>query len=346
MALWAALGPGCSSFSEPSPICVGGVAVDEGGPCEHGVARDHQIPFRADVDTRVSQAFYGYETHQGDLSYAVDFSCRPGQAVTASRGGVVWGVRQDSNRGCPDDECVEDANYVIIDHGDGTYSSYFHLQHRGAIVETGDEVCAGEVIGVCGSTGFATGTHLHFSVRDTSWRTVPVMFDEVAERSPGVILPREEYRSQNERQSGCDGGTWSTLGRDAFAHRGILLADDLPTVIDEGDSRTWQIEGRYGGELPKVAIHRRAPGESEWMTECVEVEDGGHFSAELQWPASGLSGAFYFFMMTGADEACRAPGWAWAYRVRMLFRGDDEAIDQREDEGAQSRRDEPVRPTP
>ena len=55
-------------------------------------------------------------------------------------------------------------NYVIIDHGDGVVTRYYHLAADSVRVAAGDEVHAGEVIGMMGSTGYSTGAHLHFQV--------------------------------------------------------------------------------------------------------------------------------------------------------------------------------------
>ena len=52
---------------------------------------------------------------------------------------------------------------VIIDHGGGMTTLYAH-QSR-VLVGTGSQVAAGEVVGHIGSTGLATGPHLHFEVR-------------------------------------------------------------------------------------------------------------------------------------------------------------------------------------
>lgn len=53
-------------------------------------------------------------------------------------------------------------NCVIIDHGWGLYSGYYHMSAIQA--EAGQQVSQGEVIGLVGSTGMSTGPHLHWSV--------------------------------------------------------------------------------------------------------------------------------------------------------------------------------------
>jgi murein DD-endopeptidase MepM/ murein hydrolase activator NlpD len=60
-------------------------------------------------------------------------------------------------------------NAVFLDHGDGLITMYMHLLRAG--VEEGASVRRGERVGVVGSTGRATGPHLHFGVR---WRGAPV----------------------------------------------------------------------------------------------------------------------------------------------------------------------------
>lgn len=54
-------------------------------------------------------------------------------------------------------------NYVIIDHGNGVETLYAHMSENKA--EVGSSVSAGEVIGYVGTTGEATGPHVHFEVR-------------------------------------------------------------------------------------------------------------------------------------------------------------------------------------
>lgn len=52
---------------------------------------------------------------------------------------------------------------VFVDHGDGLISMYFHLS--GMAVEKGDGVERGEILGLVGESGRATGPHLHVGVR-------------------------------------------------------------------------------------------------------------------------------------------------------------------------------------
>lgn len=61
-------------------------------------------------------------------------------------------------------------NHVIINHGDllgdgqNIQTLYAHMQHGSVPVRTGDQIKVGDFLGLVGSTGTATGIHLHFEV--------------------------------------------------------------------------------------------------------------------------------------------------------------------------------------
>ncbi len=56
-------------------------------------------------------------------------------------------------------------NYVRILHSDGTYSYYAHMKQGSVLVQEGDTVTCGQVIGLVGSSGNSQGPHLHFELR-------------------------------------------------------------------------------------------------------------------------------------------------------------------------------------
>ncbi len=86
-----------------------------------------------------------------------------GAPVVAAASGTVITASYDGAYG----------NYVIIDHG-STSTVYAHLS--GLAVSVGDSVNQGATIGYVGSTGRATGTHLHFEVYVGDGRVDPAQY--------------------------------------------------------------------------------------------------------------------------------------------------------------------------
>jgi murein DD-endopeptidase MepM/ murein hydrolase activator NlpD len=90
-------------------------------------------------------------------------------------------------------------NGVQVTHDDGTFAQYLHFTRDGALVEVGDSVVQGQVIGLSGFTGL-TGSreHLHFvvmeSLSQTSRKTLPVSFRNVEGRQP--LRADRTYRAQ------------------------------------------------------------------------------------------------------------------------------------------------------
>jgi murein DD-endopeptidase MepM/ murein hydrolase activator NlpD len=113
-------------------------AADPGG------SRQHVIRFVWPTRGVITQEFWAY--HPG-IDIAAEFGT---QEVAVDAGQVVfagWGSY---------------GIYVEIDHGNGFHSIYGHMS--AVLVKTGDTLTQGQVIGLMGATGRATGVHLHFEI--------------------------------------------------------------------------------------------------------------------------------------------------------------------------------------
>ena len=69
---------------------------------------------------------------------------------------------------------------VVIDHGGAVQSMYFHLEE--IKVQQGENVARGQVIGLVGATGRATGPHLHFGMRVNGARVDPMQIIVLSEQ--------------------------------------------------------------------------------------------------------------------------------------------------------------------
>jgi murein DD-endopeptidase MepM/ murein hydrolase activator NlpD len=87
-----------------------------------------------------------------DYHAGLDIAGDKGQPVYATASGTITHVGYQGNYG----------NLIVVDHGFGLVTRYGHLS--AFAVKKGDRVTRGDVIGRLGSTGRATGTHLHYEV--------------------------------------------------------------------------------------------------------------------------------------------------------------------------------------
>ncbi len=158
----------------------------------------YSLPYAPGKAFRVSQSYNGTYSHFGADQYAIDWRMPQGTPVYAARGGKVVGVKNDSNIGGDDSKYDWDANYVLIQHSDGTLGQYVHLMKGGTCVQVGQQVEAGEQIGLSGNTGHSTGPHLHLSIfkaQDGKHRiTIPVRYS-TAEAFATTLEEGRSYRA-------------------------------------------------------------------------------------------------------------------------------------------------------
>jgi len=160
----------------------------------------YQLPFTAGTKAWMFQGYYSRFTHRHRA--AVDFKMKPGSEVRASRSGIVLRIKEDSKRGGWNKKYRGDANYIMIEHDDSTRASYRHLQFQGVLVEPGDTVQTGTLIGYSGKTGYRVSPHLHFMVSayiDNQWQQIPTRF--ATQKRTRYLKPWVKYESVNKDQS-------------------------------------------------------------------------------------------------------------------------------------------------
>ncbi len=128
------------------------------------------LPFIWPVNSRILSPFGLHRFFNGQPRSphsGVDLRARTGTVIKAPNHGRVVLVR----------DCYLSGNTVVIDHGGGLFTLYAHLSQVG--VKKGEMVKKGEVIGLAGATGRATGPHLHWGVSLNGVRVDPAMLMEL-----------------------------------------------------------------------------------------------------------------------------------------------------------------------
>jgi murein DD-endopeptidase MepM/ murein hydrolase activator NlpD len=98
------------------------------------------------------------------LHSGIDFRFSPGEKVRPTAPGKVIAAGWTGGYG----------NMVEVDHGNGISTRYGHMSE--ILVKIGDTVGRQNVIGLAGSTGRSTGTHLHYEVRQDGRAVDPIYF--------------------------------------------------------------------------------------------------------------------------------------------------------------------------
>jgi murein DD-endopeptidase MepM/ murein hydrolase activator NlpD len=147
-------------FTEPSPEqeqqIAEGVKVKQDYLSRVTPEREWDGKFAAPVKAATSDVFGSQRIFNGKAQrphFGLDFRVPTGTPVDAMNSGTVLLARF----------LYFEGNCVVIDHGQGLLTLYFHLSEFK--VKEGETVKRGDRIGLSGGTGRATGPHLHVAVR-------------------------------------------------------------------------------------------------------------------------------------------------------------------------------------
>ena len=144
---------------------------------------------RTPVDgARISSTF-GMR-HHPILGYSrmhkgVDFAVPAGTPIEASGDGVIEMARRDGGYG----------NLVVIRHSARYSTAYAHMSRFARGIRPGVHVTQGQIIGYVGSTGLATGPHLHYEVRINGHAVNPLgVRMQAAQKLQGAALAAFQRR--------------------------------------------------------------------------------------------------------------------------------------------------------
>ena len=225
------------------------------------------LPFEEGFNVRVSQGNHGSFTHQGSAKFAIDFTVPEGTPIHAIAPGKVSRVKADSDQGCGEPECADLANYIHIDHGNGTVSRYVHLQQNGVAVDVGDEISRGALIGWSGNTGYSTGPHLHLVLTDLMRESLPLRFEDLR-ADGGHAFAGPLLTSQNREQPNAERMEYSDCPHDLFGWMGVRLEEGFPCVLAE-TNRTYTLSGTQFGDASRVVY---GIWNDEWTFTCTPTD--------------------------------------------------------------------------
>ncbi len=146
-----------------------------------------------------------FDKETPDDFYAIGFRAEAGDTVYASRGGVITDIEVDHNDSETENYFTSNYNYIQVVHEDCTFGSYSHLKKDGILVQKGDEVMAGDPIGIVASKEDETEIGFRFKLTyrnddyrrgsdDNYWNYAVPLFRTTDEES-ARLKPGHTYRA-------------------------------------------------------------------------------------------------------------------------------------------------------
>ncbi|GAB5549375.1 MAG: hypothetical protein SangKO_091350 [Sandaracinaceae bacterium] len=260
-------GEGAPCATPDGSDCCGDSLLCVGGRCQPpgGAAPRFSAPYACG-----ERWTYGH--HSAEVRQALDFvradgGATDGAPVLASAPGVATRRFEAGGAG----------NYVVVEHGDGWRTYYFHLSSF--VVADGAWVARGDALGRVGSTGASSGPHLHYEQLHAGiGRTIHI---------EGVSLapyPGSYFAADLVSENACsrDGREFSTWGADRPVHARPSLSSAVVTTLP-GPRRVF-IDCQVRGDTVRAEGY-----ENDWWAHL--RDQGGYLSnIYVNDPASHLPG--------------------------------------------------------
>ncbi len=145
-------------------------------------------------------SFGAPRTYRNGIHVGIDLNGPEGANILSIQAGTVIEVGQSKGAG---------GWKVVIDHGDGWISKYYHIRDNGFLVQKGMEVAAGQPIALIGHSGQTTVNHLHMEITKDG--------DPVDPEKLGIISGKSSFKGE----TGVPFGTEGDVSRETSIVQGV-----------------------------------------------------------------------------------------------------------------------------
>jgi Peptidase family M23 len=197
-----------------------------------GIATLVAVPTQAHAAPNFKAPFpcnqrWTYDHHSTEVRRALDFiradgGTTNGTPVLASAGGVATRYSQPTGAG----------NYIVIDHGGGWTTYYFHLSAYS--VASGASVAQGQQIGLTGTTGNSSGPHIHYE------QLLNGVGQDIVINGSALAYPSSynQYYLTSDNACGGTGGAFMTWGSGVNVRSDARLNAPVVTTLP-GPTSVW-----------------------------------------------------------------------------------------------------------
>lgn len=220
---------------------------------------------RKDYKGAIGNDAITYDKHRG---YDIDvgsFREMDTNAVTANAAAPGKVIKVEDAQFDRNMSCTGNSNHVFVEHRNGFVTRYLHLKKGSAKVKVGDDVVAGQPLGIVGSSGCSTAPHLHLEVRDCDdafvepakagmWSADPATYElsgilDVMLRVGTSSLTLEQIIDPTPNPTSIKNNQTMLVGFSAALKAGDEVTSKMFPVNGPADgvkAHSWKVTGRYG----------------------------------------------------------------------------------------------------